>query len=92
MLCNFEHHPQGIQCQKCGRFVEGTDDVNTFANCKEIKLGDAVTRILRKCGITKERYLRAKAFLGSIPECNCERREQWLNKFNAPEWIKKIAK
>jgi hypothetical protein len=47
-------------------------------------LGDYTERLLKKLGITPERYVAAKEFAGLAPTCNCAARKQWLNKVG--EW------
>ena len=38
-------------------------------------LGDVVEDVLKKCGITEERF---KEWF-NLKECNCSRRKKWLN-------------
>lgn len=42
--------------------------------------GDAVTKALKKIGITEERYKEVKAMFGLPPTCGCPQRREWLNK------------
>lgn len=44
------------------------------------KLGDTLESLLSGIGVTKERYIEAKALFGLPPNCACEARKQWLNK------------
>lgn len=48
-----------------------------------IGLGDNMKRWLRSWGITKERYVEVKEMFGLPPTCNCDERQQWLNKIGA---------
>lgn len=48
-------------------------------------LGDHTEQLLQRVGITKERYVAAKAFLGLAPTCGCDDRKVWLNK--ASKWL-----
>jgi hypothetical protein len=41
--------------------------------------GDAVTRALKKIGVTEERYKEVKAMFGLPPTCGCPQRREWLN-------------
>lgn len=43
-------------------------------------LGDKIESMLTKLGVTKERYIALKKRLGLIPECNCLKRKELLNK------------
>lgn len=42
--------------------------------------GDALEELLTSYGITKEWYVEFKKEHGLPPACNCEARQEWLNK------------
>lgn len=42
--------------------------------------GDAIEAFLASHGITKEWYCDFKQKHGMLPTCNCEDRQEWLNK------------
>lgn len=46
-------------------------------------LGDWVSAILHRCGITKARYIRIKAWFGFKPTCKCPHRQVAMNAFGA---------
>lgn len=52
-------------------------------------LGDWTEHLLKKAGITEDRYKAAKEALGMAPTCNCAKRKAWLNKVS--EWWTKEA-
>lgn len=43
-------------------------------------LGDWTERMLKKIGVTEERWGEAKAIVGLDPGCDCQTRKAWLNK------------
>lgn len=43
------------------------------------KLGDRTESLLKKIGITQDRYKEVKARFGLAPDCSCDARKQWLN-------------
>jgi len=45
--------------------------------------GDALEELLASYGITKEWYQGFKKEHGLPPVCNCEARQEWLNKVSA---------
>ena len=44
-------------------------------------LGDWVEDSLAEVGITQEKYLQFKGRLGIMPDCRCDERKEWLNRF-----------
>lgn len=43
-------------------------------------LGDRLEQLLSSIGITVDRYMHVKQLFGLPPNCNCDRRREWLNK------------
>lgn len=50
---------------------------------KTAPAGDALEELLTSYGVTKEWYVRFKEEHGLPPTCNCEARQEWLNKTSA---------
>ena len=48
-------------------------------------LGDWTEALLKRAGVTQDRYKAAKEALGMAPTCNCAARKEWLNKVGA--WL-----
>lgn len=46
--------------------------------------GDYTEALLKKIGVTEDRYKAAKEAVGLAPKCNCDKRKAWLNKVS--EW------
>jgi hypothetical protein len=42
-------------------------------------LGDITAATLHRSGLTKARYIAAKRWLGLVPKCGCQKRQQRLN-------------
>ena len=67
-------YKNGYKCPNCGRWWrEYPDHRCTW------QLGDDIEDALKSLGITKERWARLKEQLHLDPNCNCERRQVWLN-------------
>jgi hypothetical protein len=47
------------------------------------QLGDRLESLLKKVGITQEKYKHLKEMAGLDPHCNCEPRRRFLNKLPA---------
>ena len=43
-------------------------------------LGDRLESLLTRVGLTKDRYREIKGELGLPPTCDCDKRQEWLNK------------
>lgn len=82
MNCEFVKHEQTCVCRFCGRQVKSPDCAKTYAPCRndDYHLGDELEKALTALGITQERWTGVKAALGLYPNCNCDKRKQWLNK------------
>lgn len=46
---------------------------------KRWQWGDWVEKHLSRIGITKEVYIATKVAVGLPPNCNCDKRQAWLN-------------
>ena len=87
-LCLFKDIGDGrIECDSGGRNLIG-DALSTVANCKgsggglpvKPKLGDITEGMLKRIGVTQDRYKAAKKLFGLSPSCNCKKRKEWLNR------------
>lgn len=64
---NYREHSESVQAAAQSQVVSGG-------------LGDDVKQLLASIGITKRRYRQVKKLFGRPPDCNCDSRQQWLNK------------
>ena len=77
----------GHQCTQCGKIKPR----QTLRECGKVpvvtapkkkaalqprELGDYTESLLESVGITKERYVSAKKYLGLAPTCNCASRRE----------------
>jgi len=73
------------------------------ANSKPIKqpqtqawrLGYWLEQLLGVFGITRDRYVRVKVFLGLQPKCGCKDRQQFLDKLGvrlSVQWLKVVER
>jgi len=56
---------------------------NETASTPQPQLGDRLESLLKKVGITEEKYRELKAMAGLDPTCNCGSRKRFLNKLPA---------
>jgi hypothetical protein len=82
--CLFEPTPDGqVKCSRCGHVKERRS--RRRCNVQPFQLGDAVERLLRKAGITPERWQwyrdQLLGYVGIEPPqgCGCAKRKAWLN-------------
>lgn len=45
--------------------------------------GDALEELLTSYGVTKEWWMSVKEEFGLPPTCNCQSRQEWINKVSA---------
>lgn len=84
--CLFEKLEAGTACVNCGYQLKKTYSETPRRNCRgpeTVKAGDALEELLTSYGITKEWYQGFKKEHGLPPICNCEARQEWLNKVSA---------
>lgn len=75
------------KCLACGLRVEiPVETPRVHCSCGYVQengsrpgLGDVVAAGLHRVGITRERYVAAKAAVGLRRRCNCPKRQQQLN-------------
>lgn len=79
--CDFS---ESLTCPTCGFQARRRP---TYRVCRPVppnpwrpyKVGDAVERLLTRCGITRERIERWTRTAGTPDGCGCEARKRWLN-------------
>lgn len=59
---------------------------NFFKKPADVPLGDFTAQQLASIGVTKKWYAEARAKFNLAPECNCQSRQDWLNRVE--EWWK----
>lgn len=64
----------GWKCERCGRWYA------THQECCQWLAGDDLEHALNTLGITKERWMAIRERLHLDPKCNCQARQEWLNK------------
>ena len=81
MNCKFESLAKGSACKNnCGRVLKMNFSIHPTAVCGAFRSGDALEELLASYGITKEWYSGFKEEFGLPPTCNCDARQEWLNK------------
>ncbi len=80
MNCIFKSGEKGAECQQCGRKLTANFREPPQAICRVNGLGDSLEELLTSYGITKEWYQGFKEKFGLPPTCNCNSRQEWLNK------------
>lgn len=79
--CVFSSLKKGATCQNgCGRKLAMNFRTHPTSECGRQKPGDALEKFLASYGITKEWYVEFKKEHGLPPTCNCDARQEWLNK------------
>lgn len=87
--CQWQPSGDAFVCQSCGtvRPVKLVRECSaerksgiTVEPPKVTRLGDYTEQLLSSIGVTKDRYRAAKELFGLAPTCNCESRQEWLNK------------
>lgn len=81
MYCKFSSSTKGSQCLNCQYELKRDYDKPPTRQCRSAAgLGDYTEYVLSALGITKERYAEAKEMFGFAPTCDCDGRQEWLNK------------
>jgi len=89
--CQFTSHGRSkLRCIACGRLVRLGDirarhcrSDSPKRSAKSPQLGDRLESLLKKVGITEEKYRELKVMAGFSPTCNCPQRHRFLNKLPA---------
>ena len=68
------------KCKYCGYALPAHLQGEVLRNCTSWRAGDDLESALAVLGITKDRYVALKEALHLAPSCNCEARQEWLNK------------
>lgn len=83
MNCVFATTTKGSVCLNgCGRVLKMDFTTHPRAACSAsvAPAGDALEDLLESYGVTKEWYQGFKEKFGLPPTCNCNSRQEWLNK------------
>jgi len=93
-FCKYKQVNGELFCEDCGIELRGRWNAkqlpprNCPANATTLpeskpQLGDRLESLLKKVGITEEKYRELKAMAGFSPTCNCPQRRRFLNKLPA---------
>ena len=55
----------------------------------KLPLGDYTEGVLKKMGVTPDRYKKVKELFGMAPTCGCDKRKEWLNRVGS--WLATIG-
>tara|TARA_Y100000593_G_scaffold33818_2_gene66463 strand:- start:10538 stop:10867 length:330 start_codon:yes stop_codon:yes gene_type:complete len=92
LSCYFEPSGSDCECVNCGKRVTSDNCNGLRSQCKPRRdlsgkevvhrtksLGDITEGMLKRIGVTQDRYKAAKELFGLSPSCNCNKRKEWLN-------------